>query len=161
MPVNSPLPRGWRFYAAVTASSSLLLPFGLHRSFFAFLRTLGVPELGISALTGIANLSWYEFAYVLGGAFKNVSLFTVLPFLGCATGLLSVAVQFTSVRWRRAGLLLHIAFALSIALVCLMILLWRSWRGFGDPWRIVTAVAFLLWYGAWSFYFRPRRTQNA
>jgi hypothetical protein len=139
----------------------LLLLFGLHRGFFALLRAVGVPDLGISALTGITNLSWYEIAYVLGGAFKNVFLFTLLPYLGCATGLMGVGFQFTSVRWRYAALRLYIAFALLIALACLMILLWRSWRGFGDPWRLITAGAFLLWYVAWGYAFRPRRTQSA
>jgi hypothetical protein len=161
--VNTIPPRGWYLYAILMVSSSVLLLFGLHRTFFALLRGLSVPDLGISALTGIANLSWYELAYVLGGAFKTVSLFTVLPFLGGGTGLLSVALQFTSARWRRAALLLHITIALTVALACLMILFVRFWRGFADPWRIVTTSTFLLTYGWWAFYFwRTRhRTRTA
>jgi Ca2+/Na+ antiporter len=153
-PVN---PGGRDVYALLVASSSLLLLFGFHRAFFATLQDLSLPSLVISALTGIANLSWYELAYVLGGALKNVTVFTLLPFLGSATGLVSVLLQFTPVRWRREALLLHIAFALMVALVCLMILLLRFWRGFADPWRIVTTITFLLTYGWWIFYFRRTR----
>ena len=158
--MKSSYPPGWYLYAILIASSSLLIPFGLHRTFYALLRDLSVPALGISALTGITNLSWYELAYVIGGAFKTVILFTLLPFLGSATGLLSVGLQFTGVRWRQRILMAHLAFGLAVATLSLMILLWRLWRGFVDPWRLVTVTTFLLAYGGWIIYFvKSRRVE--
>ena len=151
---RSTFPIGWYIYAALTAASSLLIPLGLHRAFYSLLRQLPIPDLAIAALTGIANLSWYEFAYLAGRGTGSVAIFTLLPFVGSATGLLSVLLQFTNVGWRRQALFAHLAFGLVVASGSLAGLLWRA---ADDSWRLVTTTAFLLTYTAWFEYFRRTR----
>jgi hypothetical protein len=154
MPVNTPCRWGWYLYALLVGISSLILPLRLHRAFFALLQALGAPTLGISALTGFANLCWYELAYVIAGAFKNSTLFTVIPFVGSATGLLSVMLLLARSRTGLAMVRAHLSFGLILGLGSLLILLSRLWRGFADPWRLVTTTAFILAYLGWTLYFR-------
>jgi hypothetical protein len=147
-------PIGWHLYAVLTVASSLLIPLGLHRKFYVLMNDLSIPSLVAAALTGMANLSWYELAYIVGGGLKSVLVFTLLPFVGSATGLLSVLLLFTNVRWRRQLLFAHLAFGLTVSTLSLMGLLWR---GFEDYWRSVTIISFLLTYTAWIFYFLRTR----
>jgi len=153
-PLKSNFPIGWYLYSFLTAVSSLLIPLGLHRTFYFLLNELSIPGLVIAALTGIFNLSWYELAYIVGGGLKSVLVFTLLPFVGSATGLLSVLLLYTGVRWRRQVLFAHLAFGLMVSTVSLAGLLWR---GVEDNWRLVTVIAFLLTYAAWVFYFLRTR----
>ncbi len=147
------VPCGWVLYAVQIGSSSTLLLFGLHRGFFSLLRSLSVPDMGISLLTGLANLSWYELAFVAGGALQSPTLFTLLPFLGSATGLLSVILLFTNTRWRSWGLMLHLIFTLAVTFLCFLILLSRFWRGFPDAWRLVAVTASMGIFLWWFIYF--------
>lgn len=155
-------PRGWYFYAVLMATSSLLVLFRLHREFYSLLHDLSLPDLAISGLTGLANLSWYELGYVVGGGVKSVRAFMIIPFVGSTAGFLSALLLLTRFRWRRHVLLAHLVFSIVIALLGLGVLSWRFWRGYEDPWRLVTTIAFLLMCSTWLLYFhRTRRFFSA
>ncbi len=151
-------PFGWYLYAGVVAVSSLLILFGLHREFYALLQTLSAPDLVVSCLTGLTNLGWYEIAYLVGGGLKKVILFTLIPFAGSITGLISASLLLTSVRIRRLSLLFHIVFSLFLGGLSLLVLLWRMVRDMDDPWRFAVSMTFFLFYSYWFLYFyRTRR----
>lgn len=150
-------PFGWYTYAGLVAVSSLLILSGLHREFYAFLQKLSVPDLVVSCLTGLTNLAWYEIAYLVGGGLKKVILFTLIPFAGGITGLISASLLLTSVRIRRYALLVHIVLSLFLGGLSLLVLLWRMVRDMSDPWRLVVAMAFFLFYSYWFLYFHRTR----
>ena len=141
------------FYAAWCAVSALLLLAGQHRAVYRALDALSVPQLGTSAVTGLANLSWYELAYVVGGGAKSARLFVVLPYLGIAVGLLAAGGLLAGARWHRRAALLQLACGVGVGGLGLAVLLWRAMRGFGDPWRLVNTVAFLGATAAWILVF--------
>lgn len=150
-------PAGWYLYAGLIVVSSFLVATGLHRPVYSFLRSLGVPSPGISILAGLSNLSWYEIAYTVGGGLKMVRIYDAIPLLGCATGILSGVLILTELRLRRHVLFVHLTVSVTLSVLGLMVLLWRSFRGMPDFWRIVTMLAFLGAYCAWIFYFRRTR----
>jgi Ca2+/Na+ antiporter len=155
-------PRGWYLYGVLTATSSLLILFGMHREFYSLLHDLSLPSLAISGLAGLANLSWYELGYIVGSGVKNVRAFVIIPIVGGLTGFLSALILLTRFRWRRHVLLAHLFISIVIALLGVGVLSWRFVRGFEDPWRLVTAIAFLLMCFAWLLYFhRTRRFFSA
>lgn len=152
-----PYPLGWYLYAGVVSVSSVLILFGLHRAFYVLLQQLSLPDLVISGLTGVTNLAWYEIAYLVGGGLKNVDLFTLVPFIGGGTGLISALLLFTGVGIRRYSLFVHIIFSLSLGALSLLVLFWRLVRGMEDPWRLVVTVSFILFYLNWLIHFQRTR----
>jgi hypothetical protein len=131
-----------------------MIPFGLHRALYSLLQLLSLPQLFISAMTGLTNLGWYEIAYVVGGGMKNVNVYNVIPYVGGATGLISAVFLISNVRIRRFVLLLHLGFSILLGFLGLAVLGWRMVRHMEDPWRMVVAIAFLFFYGFWFFYFQ-------
>lgn len=111
----------------------------------------------VSSMSGFANLCWYELGYILGGAAKNVSLFEILPPLGSASGILSVIALFTTVRWLRPFRMAHLLFGTAVGVVSLLVLLFRLWRGYDDPWRLVATTSFVLMNALWLGYYRRSR----
>jgi hypothetical protein len=155
--VKRRIPGGWTLYAIVVPLSSLMVATGLHRYVYTLLDSLGVPQTGISLLAGLLNLSWYEIAYIVGGGMKMVRVYDAIPFLGCATGTLSGVLLPTNLGVRRHMIGVHMAVSIVLSLLALMVLLWRLYRGIYDPWRILTVLAFLAAYCAWTVYFQRTR----
>lgn len=141
-------------YTGLVAVSSVMIFLGLHREFYAVLRKLSTPELVISALTGITNLGWYEIAYLVGSGLKKVALFTLIPFAGSLTGLISASLLLTPMRIRRYSLWVHVALSLLLGILSLLLLLWRMVRNMEDPWRLVVTISFILFYLNWLVYFQ-------
>jgi len=150
-------PAGWYLYAGLIVASSFLVAAGLHRALYDLFRASGIPSIGISILSGLLNLSWYEIAYAVGGGLKMVGVYNALPVLGCATGVLSGGLILTGLRFRRPVLFVHLFVSLALSSLALTVLLWRLVRGMGDPWRITSTLAFLGAYCAWTAYFRRTR----
>jgi len=124
---------------------------------YGLLRRLSTPDLFDSALTGLLNLSWYELAYVVGGGVKSALLFTLFPYIGGFSGLLSSGLLLSGHRWGNPSALGHIVFSLVVGALSLAVLLWRYWRGIDDPWRLVTTLAFLFLYGCFFVVIRRWR----
>lgn len=156
---RSVIPVGWYLYAATIGGTSLMIALGLQHSFFSLLRQLSVPQTTSSVLTGLLNLSWFELSYVVGGGLKSVSVFLILPYVGCASGLLSALLLLTNWRFRRHVLSFHLALSVLVGILSLGVLSWRLARGYGDLWRISTTVSFLFSYLCWIQFFR--KTSNA
>lgn len=150
-------PFGWYLYVGLVVVSSVMIVLGLHRGFYVFLRKLSTPELVISCLTGLANLGWYEIAYLIGGGLKNVDLFTLIPFIGALTGLVSAALLLAPLRIRRYSLWFHIYLSLLLGVLSLLVLLWRMVRNMEDPWRMVATISFIVFYLNWLVYFQRTR----
>ena len=150
-------PFGWYLYSGIVAISSVMIFVGLHREFYVFLRNLSTPELVISGLTGLTNLGWYEIAYLVGGGLKTVLLFTIIPFIGGLTGLLSAFLILTSARIRQYSLWVHVLLSLILGLLSLLVLLWRMVRNMEDPWRLVVTISFIFFYLNWLVYFQRTR----
>ena len=150
-------PRGWYGYAILISVSSLLTLCGFHRCFYSLLAYLSLPDMVVSCLTGMMNLSWYELAFVVGGGMKNGRAFAFIPFLGAGLGLLSSALLLTRFRFRRYIVLAFLIFCITLATLSLMVLSWRLWRGFDDYWRLATTIAFLIGHLVWLLYFRRTR----
>jgi hypothetical protein len=155
--MNLKYPVGWYLYSGIVTVSSAMIFLGLHREFYAFLRNLSTPELMISCLTGLTNLGWYEIAYLVGGGLKTVVLFTIIPFAGCVTGLMSGSLLLTSARIRQYSLWVHVLLSLILGLLGLLVLLWRMVRNMEDPWRLVATISFILFYLNWLVYFQRTR----
>lgn len=150
-------PRGWYAYIILIGTSSLLTLSGLHRAFYSLLGYFSPPDILASCLTGLMNLSWFELGYVVGGGLKNVTLFEAIPMLGGGLGLLSVALLLTRFPFRRLGVLAFLAFSITLAILSLLVLSWRLWRGLDDYWRLATAIAFLITHIVWFLYFQRTR----
>ena len=140
--------------ALVLIVSSVLVAAGMHRLLYDAGRKLALPSLGVSVLAGALNLSWYEIAYAVGGGLKTLAVYTTIPSLGAATGLLSGVLLLLGVRFARYVLLAHIALAITLGFLSLCVLLWRLYRGMSDPWRILTTLTFIAAYAALLAYFR-------
>lgn len=143
-------------HAAWCAVSAVMLLSAQHRAFYRLLDGLSVPALAVSALTGLANLSWYELAYAVGGGLKSPRLFAVLPWVGSAAGLAAVAgLLLGGAGWHRRLALLQLGLGLVVGALALGVLAWRALRGFEDPWRLVTAISFVAAHAAWLVRFWP------
>ena len=151
-PVRHP-PAGSVAYAVLAGVSSILTASGYHRIFYSALHGAQIPEPGISALTGLANLSWHEVAFVVAGAAKSAFLFTLLPVVGSATGFLSGILQLSRSRWRGPVVFAHLLFATLLGIAALAVVGIRWWRGFPDSWRGVTSLAFCIGSIFWLLYF--------
>ena len=150
-------PRSYYGYTILIGISSVTILLGLHREFYSLLHTLSVPAVVVGCLTGLANLAWYEMAFVVGGFVRSVQLFTIAPFIGAGLGVISVAVVLTRFRFRRHILFAHLSSGIALAAFSLLILLIRLLRGYDDHWRLLATVMFLLMCTAWFFYFRRER----
>ena len=147
-------------HAGWCAVSAVVLLSGQHRAFYHLLDSLSVPALATSALAGLANLSWYELAYAVGSGLKSPRVFALLPWVGIAAGLAAAAgLLFSGARWQRRLALLQLACGLVVGGLALGVLIWRAVRGFDDPWRLVTAIAFLAAHASWlsRFWHAPAR----
>jgi hypothetical protein len=136
-------------YAAWCAISAVVLLSGQHRAFYRLLDALSVPALAAAALTGIANLAWYELAYAVGSGLKSPRLFAALPWVGIAAGLAAAAGLLVGGRWPRRLALLQLGCGLAVGGLALGVVAWRTVRGFDDPWRLVTTIALLAAHAAW------------
>ena len=150
-------PSGWYVYALVVGISSLMILFGQHRGLYTLLQILSLPQLFISAMTGLTNLGWYEIAYLVGGGVKNVNVYNVIPYVGGATGLISALLLISNVRFKRLVLLLHLGFSILLGFLGLAVLGWRMARHMEDSWRLVATIAFLLFYALWVLYFQKTK----
>jgi hypothetical protein len=155
-PATSRTPLGPALYAAWSVISSLLVAAGAHREAYHVLRGLSLQSLVVAAATGLANLSWYEVAYVVGGGLKRVAVFDVIPILGVGAGLLGGASILARPPWNRLVPLAHVALGLLLGGLSLLVLAWRHVRGFEDPWRLVATLGFLAGYAAWGVMFAAR-----
>jgi len=134
-------------YAAWCALPALLVLSGQHRVFYRALGGLEIPALAVAALTGAANLAWYELAYVVGSGLKNARVFLVLPYVGTATALGAALCARTRFFWHSA--VVQAATSSVIGGLALAVLAWRTVHGFPDTWRLVATLAFLAAQAAW------------
>lgn len=135
------------FYAGWNALVAVLLLTGTHRLLYALVGPAPEPVAG--ALAGIANLAWYEVAYVIGSALRRPEVFIAIPYVAIATAALP-AVTLARPAWSRRAALLHAATGLLFGGLALAILAIRAARGFGDSWRLVAAVFFVATHLAWA-----------
>jgi hypothetical protein len=142
-----------RAYAAFCAVTALVVLAGQHRAFYRLLDAVSTPEPVIAAVTGLAGLAWYELAYAVGGGLKNVRIFLAVPWLGAGVALLASAGAMAGGRWQRRAAALHLSVALGVGGLALAVLLWRTVRGYPDPWRVIATIAFLATHAAWALRF--------
>jgi len=134
-------------YAAWCALPALVVLSGQHRVFYRALGGLELPDLAVAALTGAANLAWYELAYAAGSGLKSARVFLALPWAGAAAALGAAVCVRT--RFFRYAAVVQAATASAIGGLALAVLAWRAVRGFPDPWRLAATLAFLATQAAW------------
>jgi hypothetical protein len=148
-----------RLFAAWCGVAALVVLGGQHRVLYRVADALAVPELAVAVLTGATGLAWYEVAYAVGRGLKSARVFVLLPYLGVAAGLAAAAGLLAGPRWLLRGAAVHIACALVAGGLGLAVVLWRTVRGYPDPWRLAAMATFVLVQAAWALHLlRVRRS---
>jgi hypothetical protein len=119
-------------------------------SLFSFLH---LPDIVAGALASFLNISWYEFGYAIGRSLESVLIFTLLPYVGAATSLVSALSILRRNRWSRFIVTGNLWFGIVVA--CMSVIS-SVLAGGSTGWRLIAATAFLLASAGWLIYFRKK-----
>ncbi|MEK9136286.1 MAG: hypothetical protein AAB393_04125 [Bacteroidota bacterium] len=150
---NQRLPIPFYVYAVMLAVSGLLLFSGYHRTVYSLFSLLHLPDVAASALTGFFNLLWYEFGYVIGRSLESVMIFTLLPYVGAATSLVSALSILRRNRWSRFIVTGNLWFGIVVACMSVVI---PVLVGGSTGWRLIASVTFLAANAAWLVLFTKK-----
>ena len=141
---------GALLYAFMLITSALLILTGHHRVIYQISAALSLPEFIEAGITGILNLGWNEYAYLIGKPTKQVAVFDTLPIVASVCSIATgCALCFRKMIGIRLALL-HLVFGTGIAFMSLVVLFRQ---GGDDTWRLTTTFCFFITNIVWFIYF--------
>ncbi|GEM_PF-4572946 len=149
--LRTPIPAGYYAYALISIGSAFLTVTDLHRSVYSVLSSASLPESVASAVAGILNLVWHEFAFLVGSGLKSVHIFVILPFLSAVLSCVSGILLLLQKRIGLKLVLLNLLIGSGVALASLTV---HVARGADDTWRTISTSTFLFTTLLWFLYFR-------